>query len=72
MRYIVMDARRDGTGDVFTTEHETMQEAVWEGKRQFDNLTEAEKTVRVIIVIESINPDEDAPDHYEGMPVWER
>lgn len=71
MKYIVMDEHRDGTGDLFNTEHETLAEAVKAADRQWNQLTEQEQKERTVYVLESANPDEDAPDHLDGTPVWQ-
>ena len=70
MRFIVTDARRDGSGDIFTEERETLQEAIKEADREWHYLTGREKEQRTIYVLESVNPDEDAPDHFDGNIVY--
>lgn len=71
MRYIVIDRRKDGTGDWFTNEHDDKQEAMKQAVSDWNHLTYREKKVREIFVLESVNPDEEAPDHFDGNPIWE-
>lgn len=71
MKFIVIDKRNDDTGDMFTTECKDLNEAVNEAKRQWNYLTNREKKVRNIWVLESVNPDEDAMDHFDGDYIWD-
>lgn len=71
MKYIVMDERRDGTGDIFTAEFETLAEAVREAESQLTHLTAQEQKQRTVYVLESANPDEEAEDHLDGWPRWQ-
>ena len=67
MRYVVMDIR--GT-DWFTTECETEEAAIKEAERQFNQLSEHDRKKRdMFYVLESVNPDEDADDHFDGNEV---
>ena len=68
MRYIVMDERN---GDLFNTEFNNLEEAVKEADKQWGYLTAREKTERQIYVLESANPDDEAPDHFDGNVVHE-
>ena len=64
MKYIVMDY---SDGDYFTEEFEDKEEAIREADGQWEHLTRCEQKRRTAFyVLESINPDEDAPDHYDG------
>lgn len=72
MKYIVTDSRKDGTGDIYTTECATLEEAIVEAERQYKYLSPSEKAVRTVAVIESANPDEDAEDHLDGDLIWKR
>lgn len=64
MKYIVMDY---SDGDYFTEEFEDKEEAIREADGQWERLTRCEQKHRTAFyVLESINPDEDAPDHYDG------
>lgn len=70
MKYIVIDARKIGTGDTFITEHETAADAIQEAQKQWDHLTTPERRKRKIYVLESVNPEEDAHDHYDGNLIY--
>lgn len=67
MKYIIMDFK---DGDFFTDEFNGKEEALQEAKEQWEQLTEHDQQHRkAFYVLESINPDEDAPDHYDGQIV---
>ena len=67
MRYIIMDYT---DGDCFTDEFDNKEEAILEAEGKWSNLTRFEKKHRTeFYVLESVNPDEDAPDHYDGNDV---
>ena len=69
MKYIIMDSKK---GDLFTKEFDSEEDAVKEAKAEWDHLSKADKEARdYFFVLESVNPDEDAEDHYDGNPVWE-
>ena len=69
MKYIVMDCKG---GDVFTSEFDSMNDAIEEGKRQWDWLSDHDKTRRdSFYVLESVNPDEESENHFDGNVVWE-
>lgn len=70
MRYIVIDERRDGTGDMFSEEFNGLDEAIKSAGVQWNHLTTSEKANRTVYVLESANPDEEAADHFDGTPVW--
>ena len=70
MKYIVFDEMKNGTGDIFSTEHETKEEAIAAAQRQWEHLTFREQRQRNVYVLESVNPDEDAMDHFDGNTVW--
>ena len=64
MKYIIMDY---ADGDCFTDEFEDKEEALQEADGQWEHLTRCEKKHRTAFyVLESINPDEDARNHYDG------
>lgn len=64
MKYIIMDFK---DGDFFTDEFDTKEEALQEAKEQWEQLTEHDQQRRTAFyVLESINLDEEAPDHYDG------
>lgn len=64
MKYIIMDYK---DGDCFTDEFENKEEALQEAEGQWEHLTRCDQKHRTAFyVLESINPDENAPDHYDG------
>ena len=69
MRYIVFDERKNG--ELFTEEFEDRDEAIKTAEYDWDRRTEYDKkrTDR-FYVLESINPDEDADDHFDGNPIF--
>lgn len=55
------------TAIFFTDEFDTKEEVLQEAGEQWGQLTEHDQQHRTAFyVLESINPDEDAPDHYDG------
>ena len=68
MKYIVID--RDAT-NVTTTEFNTAKEAIKRANHCWSYLTDREKKMRTVFVLESINPDEEAEDHYDGWTIWQ-
>lgn len=67
MKYIVMDWKGN---DLFTKEFDNKEAAIAEAKRQFAYLEDGEQMTRNFYVLESVNPDEEAEDHYDGNEVW--
>ena len=64
MKYIIMDYV---DGDCFTDEFENKEEALQEAEGQWEHLTRYDQKHRTeFYVLESVNTDEDAPDHYDG------
>lgn len=64
MKYIVMDYR---DRELFTEEFETEAEAIEAAEAEWNHLSEHDKSRREsFIVLESINPDEDAENHLDG------
>lgn len=64
MKYIIMDYV---DGDCFTDEFESKEEALQEAEGQWEHLTRYDQKHRTeFYVLESVNPDEEAPDHYDG------
>ena len=65
MRYIVIDERK--SGDFFTEEFENKDEAIKTAEYDWNRRTNYDKkhTDRYY-VLESVNPDEDADDHFDG------
>ncbi len=71
MKYIVFDSNYSFDGDVFDQEFESKEEAIKEAKRQIDHLTYREKKHRHVWVLESVNPDVEAENHFDGTPIWD-
>lgn len=64
MKYIVVDQTKT---DMFISEHETKEAAIAEARSQWDSLSEYDQAKREeFYVLESVNLDEDAEDHYDG------
>ena len=64
MKYIIIDQTQI---DFFTTEADTLDEAIKEAEIQFNRLTKADKGKRAgFYILKSINPDEDAENHFDG------
>lgn len=64
MKYIIMDYT---DGDCFTDEFDDKEEALQEAEEQWEHLTKCDQKCRTAFyVLGSVNPDEDAPDHYDG------
>lgn len=67
MKYILMDEKN---GDLFYKEFETAEEAIKQADIEWNHLTDKEKENRkAFLVLESVNPDEEAPDHFDGNPI---
>ena len=64
MKYIVMDGK---SGDIFTEEFDSREDAISYADRDFEHLTASDKKHRdFYYILESINPDEDAENHFDG------
>ena len=69
MRYIVIDERK--SGDFFTEEFESKDEAINSAKYEWNHRAEYDKKyTEAFYVLESVNPDEDADDHFDGNPIF--
>lgn len=67
MKYIIMDEKN---GDLFNREYETEKEAVEQAEKEWNSLSEHDKKQRTAYyVLESINPDEEAENHFDGNVV---
>jgi len=64
MKYIVIEAINNG--DQFEKEFDDLTEARNYADDTWKHLTMTEKAETSVLVLESANPDEDAPDHYDG------
>lgn len=70
MRYVLMDVRKND--EIFVEEFDDLDAAIAKGQKDWDSLTEKEKkNVESFYVLESVNPDETADNHYDGDPVKE-
>ena len=68
MKYIIFDERKDL--QLFTEEFEDRDEAIKTAKSDWDRRTAYDKkNTKAYYVLESVNPDEDADDHYDGNPI---
>ena len=64
MRYIIIDVKN---GDMFNKEFNSKEEALKQAEIDFSYLTKADlKEREAFYVLESINPDEEADNHYDG------
>lgn len=71
MKYIVEYEERNRVSDCFTEEFDDREEAITTAERQWNHLTNMEQRKNTVYVLESINPDEDAMDHFDGNPIWQ-
>lgn len=70
MRYVLMDVRKNE--EIFCEEFDDLDAAIAKGQKDWDSLTEKEKkNVESFYVLESVNPDETADNHYDGNFVEE-
>lgn len=64
MKYILIDETKT---DIFTKEFDTELGALAAAKYEWEHLTESEKKDRVAFyVLKSVNPDEEAENHFDG------
>ena len=65
MRYIIIDERK--SGDFFAEEFESKDEAIKTAEYDWNRRTEHDKKrTDSFYVLESVNPDEDADNHFDG------
>lgn len=65
MKYIIID---DCKQDIYTSEYNTLEEAINAADKEYARLTEADKKRRIsFLVLESDNPDPEAADHLDGF-----
>ena len=72
MKYIYA---REIKGDIFTEEFATAEETISHGDNEWDGLTQHDRDrTTAAYILESVNPDEDAPDHLDGniIKTWKR
>lgn len=70
MKYIVVNEPQKESGDWFTKESNDKEAAINEAKYQWNHLISTEKKKRSVYVIESVNPDEEAENHFDGNYIW--
>lgn len=63
MKYILIDTKGC---DTFTKEFDSKEEAIKTGDQDFAYLTKNDKKNREFYLLESVNPDEDAENHFDG------
>lgn len=64
MKYILID---EVNGDQYTSESNDFEALAKKAEREWSYLTDAEKENRsAFFIIESINPDEEAENHFDG------
>ena len=69
MKYILID---DCSTDVYTSEFDNQADAISAGNDQFDRLTKSDlKRRKAFYVLESVNADENAENHFDGDIVKE-
>lgn len=71
MKYIVSMEQKDGFGDMNVKEFDTREEAIDMAEYAWSHKTASEQKRDKITVIESVNPDEDAENHFDGDIVKE-
>lgn len=64
MKYLLIE---EATNDSFVQEFNTEIEALTQGEIDWQRMTDGDKKSRkAFYVLESINPDEEAENHYDG------
>lgn len=64
MKYILVEATKS---DCFTEEFNNKKEAIKEADYKFNQLTKFDlKSIREFYVLKSVNPDEEAENHFDG------
>ena len=66
MKYIIWDARDNGS--FYTEEYDNKEEAVKEADKEWNKYTTDEEKRHTVAfyVLESVNPDEESVDHFDG------
>jgi len=68
MKYIFIDEKDN---DFYTLESDDALELIAKAKEEWQHLSSHDKKQRTTFEVrESVNPDEEAPDHFDGNPVW--
>lgn len=66
-RFIYIEGMK---GSEWPEEYNTLEEALKAGDYNWSHKCEADKkALDYAYILESVNPDEEAPDHYDGNPV---
>lgn len=69
MKYVIID--QINNGDLYTTETDYLQDAIQKAEKQFNALSMYDKKRRSdFFILESVNPDETAPNHLDGKEVY--
>lgn len=69
MKYLLIRTVRM---DTYVDEFTTAKEAIKAGKNEWSHLSDYDrKKHKEFYVLESVNPDEDAEDHFDGNPIWD-
>ena len=67
-KYVLVDDATTARASIFTEEFDSREEALACARRQWLRLSDYDKKRRdSFYVIESANPDEEAPDHLDGL-----
>ena len=71
MKYITIKTTKDYTGDQYDKEFDSREAAIDEAVMLWNHLTDSDKKKETVFVMESVNPDEDAEDHFDGDVFWQ-
>ena len=64
MEYIYITGKK---GNEWSEEYFTKKEAINAANYEWDHMCEADKkSIDYAYILKSVNPDEDAPDHFDG------
>lgn len=64
MKYIIITGCK---GSEWTEEHETKEQAIKAADKEYNHMNECDKkNTSYMYILESVNPDEDAPNHFDG------
>ena len=70
MKYIVISKEERTTSDEFTREFDSKEEAIKAAEADWNHYTYGEKKKNIVFVLESVNPDTEAEDHFDGDMIW--
>nr|DAG62751.1 MAG TPA: hypothetical protein [Caudoviricetes sp.] len=69
MKYIIIDIKK---GDIFTEEFDSKEEALKWSDVEWNKLSKYDQSQReAFYVLETINPDEEAENHFDGNIIKE-